>query len=111
MSTATNTTIIDCLDDLPELRPFPTAASRLLSACEDPTTDSGVLSEIISCDPGFASKVLQVANSSFYGCSGKIKTIEQAVVILGFRSVKDIAVSMAGAAVFANGNTAQKERE
>ncbi|MFT5524711.1 MAG: HD-like signal output (HDOD) protein [Pirellulaceae bacterium] len=111
MSTATNSTILDCLDDLPELRPFPTAASRLLSACDDPGTDSKILAEIIQRDPGFAAKILQVANSSLYGCSGKIRTIDQAVVMLGFRSVKDIAISMAGAAVFANGNTASVERE
>lgn len=91
------------LDDdaeLPELRPFPQVASQILSACDAPDTTPKDLAHIIQCDPAVATRLLKVANSSMYGFAGEITSIELAIVAMGFRSVKSMAVSIAAAGVF-----------
>ncbi len=98
------------LEDLPELKPFPAAAAKLCSACKDPDASPKQIVEIITCDPGLAAKLLQVSNSSMYGFSGRIRTIDHAVVLLGSKKVRDLALSMAGAEVFSQGDEAKDER-
>ncbi len=97
----------DC--DLPELRSFPQVATQILTACDDPSTSPADLSRIIQCDPSLSVRILRVANSSIYGYSGEIATIERAVVALGFRKMKNIAVSAAAGDVFDGGNAATRE--
>ena len=91
------------LDRLSELQPFPAVASRVLATVEDPDCTAQDLSQIIQCDAGLAAHILRVANSSYYGFSGRIKTIDHCVVVLGFKAVRDLAISMASASVFQNG--------
>ncbi|HUS40787.1 MAG TPA: HDOD domain-containing protein [Pirellulales bacterium] len=99
------------LEELPELRPFPAVASRLMAACRDPSSDSKALAQIIQCDATIALRLLQVANSSLYGFSREIDSVEHAVVILGFRAVKDLALSTAAAEVFSQGAGAAQQRQ
>ena len=48
---------------------------------------------MISNDPSLTSKVLRVVNSSFYGFPNRITTVTHAIVILGFNTIKSIALS------------------
>lgn len=82
------------------LRPFPAAAAQLMQACKDPACNAKKVTTIIECDPGLTARIMKLSNSSLYGCSGKIKSINHAVVLLGMRSVRDMAISMAGAELF-----------
>jgi len=45
-----------------------------------------------------------------YGFANKIRSVDHAVVVLGFRSVRDLGLSMAGAEMFAQGDTAAVQR-
>jgi putative nucleotidyltransferase with HDIG domain len=49
---------------------------------------------LISIDPALTSKVLRIANSSFYGLRKKVDTINLAVVILGLNEVSSIVLSV-----------------
>ncbi len=102
---------VERLEAMPELKTFPAVASRLLTACEDENVNARDLVEIIRCDPNLSLQLLRVANSAAYGFGGQIKSLEHAAVVLGFRSVKNIAVSVAAAGVFADGETASRERQ
>jgi putative nucleotidyltransferase with HDIG domain len=86
--------LVEQLDNLAELRPIPAVASRLLSACNDPNSDAKTLVEIIQCDPVISMRMLSVANSAMFGFSREIQTVQQAIVLLGFRAVRDMALSM-----------------
>lgn len=107
---ATVDSFLDRLDSLSELRPFPTVASRLMTACQDPNTTSKSIADIIQCDAGLALRLLRLANSPLYGFANAIRTVDHAVVVLGFRSVRDLALSMTGADMFSQGSTAAEER-
>lgn len=102
---------VERLEALPELRTFPAVATRLLTACDDENVNARDLVEIIRCDPNLSLQLLRVANSAAYGFGGQIKSLEHAAVVLGFRSVRNLAVSVAAASVFAEGDTASEERQ
>ncbi len=55
-----------------------------------PDPDIVHIAKLISQDVGLAGTVLKVVNSSFYGLSNKITSINQAVGILGMNSVVNI---------------------
>ncbi len=101
----------DLLDGQTKLRPFPAVASQILSICENPNVRPRDLSQVIQCDPAVALRLLRVANSSMYGFAGDILSIDHAIVVLGFRNVRDLAVSAAAADMFASGDGAAAARE
>lgn len=98
-------------DDAPPIRSFPASAMRLMQATKDENCETDKLVSIIECDPGYASQLLQIANSSLYGMSGRVGSVKQAVIVLGFRKLHNLAVSMAAADVFSQSGQCQQERE
>ena len=97
------TDLVDALDDLMELRPFPAAASRIMSECERADVTANDIADVIKYDPALSMRILQVANSPLYGFSNQIRSVKHAAVVLGLRTVKDVAVSLAVGEVFNSG--------
>lgn len=111
---ATNTvSLADCLDEALELRPFPAAASQLMTACDREDSTAKELSEIIKHDPALSLKLLQIANSPIYGFAGEIRSVDHATVVLGMRALRDLAISTAVCDAFASGGgeSARARRE
>ena len=77
------------------LPPLPSVANELLGAFNDDDADIGVLSRRIAADQVLAARTLRVANSAFYGLQGKINSIQEAIVVLGFRAVRSLVISAA----------------
>ena len=82
--------LIDEIDDLPTL---PAVVTRLVGMVENPSTSAEDVNQLISQDPSLTAKILKLVNSAFYGFSRKISTVTEAVVILGFDTVKSLALS------------------
>jgi HD-like signal output (HDOD) protein len=72
---------------------LPTVLTELSRRMEDPKTSSEDLAQVIQQDQAISSKVLKLVNSPFYGYSGRIHTINQGIVILGFNAVKNLVLS------------------
>jgi putative nucleotidyltransferase with HDIG domain len=62
------------------------------------------LAKVIVNDPSMAAKVLKVANSSFYGHKQGISTINQAITVLGFATLKNVLLSMSVIDLFSSVN-------
>ena len=77
------------LKDLPAL---PLVVSELLASFDDPEVELGDLAAKISNDQALAAKTLRLANSSFYGLQSRVRTISQAIAVLGFDSVRALVV-------------------
>lgn len=71
----------------------PSILMRILQAVQGDSHSFAELGKIISVDPALVAKLLKMANSSMYGLSGRIKTIESALAILGTNTLKNIALS------------------
>jgi|HubBroStandDraft_6_1064221.scaffolds.fasta_scaffold64701_2 HD-like signal output (HDOD) protein len=78
-----------------KLPPFPLVATRLMTllAREDP--DIHEVGRMISAEPVFATRVLQMANSPLFALSTQVKTLSHAIVVLGLARVKAITVTRA----------------
>ena len=72
---------------------LPAVLTVLSRRMEDPNTSSEDLAQVIVQDQAIASKVLKLVNSPFYGFSGRIQSINQGIVILGFNAVKNLVLS------------------
>ncbi len=66
-----------------------------LSTRED--TSARDLGHAMSADPGLTGAILRLANSAYFGFPRKVSTVTQAIVVLGFETVKSLAM---GASVF-----------
>lgn len=71
----------------------PAIALRILEAVKQENSSFEDLARIIQVDPALTTKILQVANSSFYGMPNTVNTIEKALSVLGLNVTKNIALS------------------
>ena len=82
--------ITDSLISLPTL---PTVIAKMLELVDNPKTSASSLSSLIMRDQVLTAKILKLANSSFYAFPRQIATVKLALVVLGFESVKEMALS------------------
>jgi len=83
--------IVTCLKRLPAL---PSAVSEVLASFGDDGVDVDRMAHLISRDLGLTARVLRVANSSFYGLQSRVGTIQEAIVVLGFRAVRSLVLAV-----------------
>ncbi|MCD8351000.1 MAG: HDOD domain-containing protein [Planctomycetaceae bacterium] len=83
----------DILDNLSDMPSLPNVVARLTRLIADPNTTASDINNALSADPGLVTKILKLVNSSYYGFSRRITTITNAVVILGFNQVRNLALS------------------
>ncbi len=84
------TEIVAWVSDLP---PLPHVAARAISLVEDPDTTAGQLTELLGKDTALAARVLKIANSAMFSCQREITTLNQAIMIIGFKALKGIIVA------------------
>ena len=89
------------LDDSGELPSLPTVVVTMLQRVEDPSSGASDLTEIISTDYALSAKVLKLVNSAFYGFPQSISSIQRAVVVLGFNTVKNLTLALSVVDLFA----------
>ena len=77
--------------NLPSL---PLVVRKLIAAVNAPNTEMRELAALIEQDAGLAARMLRLANSPFYGLSGEVGSIQQAAVVLGFRTIAQLAASI-----------------
>ena len=80
--------------NIKELPTLPGVATRILEVTSQNEAGAQELAEIVRNDPAVSAKVLKMANSAFFGFSHQITTIPQAVVVLGFTSVRSLALGV-----------------
>lgn len=88
------------LSHLERLPSLPQVVSELLTSFASEEVDVGTIAEQIAHDQALAARVLRVANSSFYGLQCKVGTINEAVVVLGFRAVRSMVLAVGVNGVF-----------
>jgi len=85
---------IDIDKEIRNIPPLPGAFTEIMHKINDEVPDYTTLAGIISKDPALVSRVLIVANSSFYGFSGRINGIKEACLILGLHTIRHIAFTV-----------------
>ncbi len=76
-----------------DLLSLPQALSEILKEIDKPDFGPDKLVRIVLKDPALTSRILKMANSSFYHRFSDISTVNQAVQVLGMTTVKCLALS------------------
>lgn len=92
--------ISSSIKDLPTL---PTIFYAISEAMANPRSTTDDIAKIVATDQASAFKVLKVANSPFFGFRGRIETIPQAILHLGFSELKNIILALSVIKFFSNG--------
>ena len=82
--------IVAWVGDLP---PMPQVASRAISMIENPDTAANELTELLSTDTALAARVLKIANSAMFSRQREITTLNQAIMVIGYKALKGIIVA------------------
>jgi HD-like signal output (HDOD) protein len=84
--------ILQRIKNCKTLPAIPALPLQVLQMCRDDKASAQKVGEVISKDPSFVAKLLNVANSSFYGGSRhKVATVTHAVTLLGMNSIATLA--------------------
>ena len=99
MNTAAPTKRVMSVDQLiTELEKLPaqqTASLRVLNLIDDPESSSGDLATAAGADPALTTRIMRMANSAYYGLSGRVGTPGFAITVLGFATVRSLAAAAA----------------
>ncbi|MCK5945380.1 MAG: HDOD domain-containing protein, partial [Planctomycetes bacterium] len=86
--------ISSAVSGLGSLPSIPGVLHQLMDALERPEVDQKVIGRMVVCDPALSVRVLQVANSGFFGSKSRIESIDQAVVMLGAEMLKNLVMQV-----------------
>jgi len=90
--------IISRIDAFPNI---PSAAAKILSLLDDPDTSAEQIGEILRYDPGLTANLLKLTNSSYFGLPSKVGSVNQALVLLGWKKLAQLILSACTTAVMA----------
>lgn len=77
---------------------IPRVVALLLTELDRPEVDLRKVTQLISTDPALTTRLLQLANSSFFKLSGKINSVSEALALLNLAHVRTMAQAAASVA-------------
>jgi len=83
--------VVQRVYDIPS---FPLVIARLSEVAEDPGSSSKDLAAIMEKDQALSAKVLRLVNSAFYSLSKPVSSLRHAITLVGFNSVRSLAISV-----------------
>jgi putative nucleotidyltransferase with HDIG domain len=81
------------LDKVHELAVLPHVVFKVLEISGNSDAPAGDLERVIAVDPGFSSRVLSMANSASFALPKKVTSVKDAIMFLGFKTVRSIAMA------------------
>lgn len=81
--------IVHRTSDLPSV---PAAAIKVMRETQSSTSSAATIAHILSVDQSLSARVLRLANSAYYSLVRKVSDLQEAVVVLGMRNVRNLAV-------------------
>ena len=79
--------ILRAMKDLP---PMPQVVSKVQEIMVNPRMGFKDIAKVLETDQAIAALLLKISNSAYYGMSGKVATIHQAIVLLGYETLEEI---------------------
>ncbi len=84
--------LTDLVASTPDLPTLPAAVTAVIRETESPTASAQSVSRLLQQDPSLAARILRLSNSAYYSLSRQIMEIPEAVVVLGMRTVRNLAM-------------------
>lgn len=81
---------LNAVEDLPTI---PHTMQQVLSQIDELSTSVSTLQTIIEQDPAITSMLLRTANSTFYSPREEVSSVGRAIVMMGFREIRNRVIS------------------
>ncbi|GIV08678.1 MAG: hypothetical protein KatS3mg019_0769 [Fimbriimonadales bacterium] len=98
------------LQQVKDLAALPQVTHQVIQLTNNPNASVKDLERLISIDQGLSTRVLNTVNSAYYGFSRKIASVKDAVVLLGFKTVRNLAMTVSVFDMFVGKTDAQNLR-
>lgn len=85
-----------------DLKVLPFVARKVLETLKDESCTIDDLSNIIEKDQAIAARVLKISNSAMYGLRYEVTSLHQALLILGFKTIRSLALSVSTRSLYKN---------
>ncbi len=73
---------------------LPQVVFKIMEMTGDDSSSAHALERAIVVDPGFSIKLLAQANSAYYSLPKKVTSIKEAIMFVGFKSVRQLAMAV-----------------
>jgi len=100
-------TLMAKVDDLAVLPHVVFKVLEVTGDCDSPAVE---MEKAITIDPGFSSKVLTLANSAYFGLPKRVTSIKEALMFLGYKSVRNLAMTIGAFDMFVGKNDEESLR-
>lgn len=88
-----------------KLPTLPVIAQEILSLVNNDLTSVSRIENVVENDPAISAKILSVANSVFFGTKTQTKTLDNAIMRIGFDNLKSIAMGISLMTVLQEGKS------
>lgn len=85
-----------------EISSLPHVAAMVIETVNDPHCGAAELKTVLESDPALAARVLRCANSSVYALRTRVSNLQLAVAYLGFKQVRNLALTATVCELFRN---------
>jgi HD-like signal output (HDOD) protein len=92
--------LLKSIEEGAELPVIPNSTVKLMKMTADPNVSLKQISTVVSQDAVFVTRLLRIVNSAYYGLSKNVKTVEQAVSLLGVRIIRNISITISMSDIF-----------
>jgi HD-like signal output (HDOD) protein len=82
---------------------LPAITTQIIRLSEDPSSTSDDMHKVIAKDPALSVRVLKLVNSAYYGMPHQVNSIQRAILLLGLRAVKNVAIAASLVKLFRSG--------
>ncbi len=100
----------ELIQNLGELPPLPQVAAQVLRLVADPDSTTEDLQRVISTDQALTVQILKIANSAMFGMMREVRTVTQAIMTLGFSTIKSVVIASSAKNLYARGSVGLQER-
>ncbi len=79
-----------------KIQSFPSisgVATRILKLLDDPDSSAEDVQKVLRLDPGLTANILKLTNSAYFGLPNKVGSVQQAVVMLGWKRLVKIVLA------------------
>ena len=84
--------ILSILRNIRNLPTLPDVVMEILRLCDDPNSNTREITLLIEKDPVLTTKVLKLVNSSYFGLSKELYSINQSLVLIGYNNLKNLMI-------------------
>ncbi len=92
----------DVIRKVGDLKVLPFVARKLLETISDENVSVSDLNDIIEKDQSITARVLKISNSALYGLRQEVSSLQQAIMVLGFKTIRSIVLSVSTKSLYKN---------